>query len=97
MASSWRNTRSYRVWRANIIRRDKVCKICGSKQKRHAHHINHATYFPEQKFDIENGVCLCSNCHSIYHNKYHGGTRKKCDFKGYVRFKKIIQYAKDLM
>ncbi len=70
---NWRNTRLYRIWRMLVIRRDKVCQICGSNKKRHAHHLNHATFFPEQRFDPENGICLCLHCHSIVHNKFHVG------------------------
>jgi hypothetical protein len=28
--ANWRKTREYRVWRAQVIRRDKCCVICGN-------------------------------------------------------------------
>jgi len=94
---SWRRTREYRIWRAEVIRRDKVCKICGSMYKRHAHHINHASYFPEQRFDAENGVCLCSWCHSQFHNNFKRNTRQKCDLADYLNFVALSIYLKGLI
>lgn len=94
MTTNWRNTREYRVWRAGVIRRDKVCQVCGSRQKRNAHHKNHATYFPEERFDLENGVCLCQDCHILFHNKMMGSNRIKCEKKHFERFLLIRDYFK---
>lgn len=95
--SNWRSTRDYRVWRAAVIRRDGVCQICGTRQHRHAHHLNHATYFPEERFDVENGICLCAGCHSMYHNKYHGSTRVKCTAVWFSKFRLIVDYIRNLV
>ena len=64
-----------------MIRRDVRCQCCNSLQGRHAHHIKHATYNINLRFDIENGITLCSQCHMILHNKFAGGYRYKCDKK----------------
>lgn len=93
---NWRNTREYRLWRATVIRRDKVCQVCSSNKDRHAHHLNHATFFVAQRFNVENGICLCAKCHSIFHNKYHGSTRIKCTVHSFYKFKLITEYIKDL-
>ena len=93
---NWRQTREYRVWRAKVIRRDKRCRICNSIKHRHAHHLNHASYFPEQRFDPENGICLCRECHHQFHINYKGGNRKKCTKDDFRRFNEIIQYVKKL-
>lgn len=52
--------------------REPICKICGSKEKLHVHHIdgNH------KNNDIDNLVWLCSDCHM---NKAH---QYKRDEKG---------------
>jgi len=89
---SWRNTREYRIWRALVVGRDKRCKICNSLQKRNAHHINHATFFPEMRFDIENGITLCSTCHSHFHNDFIGSTRKKCTRHDLNEYMRIAEY-----
>ena len=90
----WRNTREYRVWRANVIRRDIRCQLCDTLKGRHAHHINHATYFPELRFDEKNGICLCSQCHNHFHNDYIGSTRMKCDAHDLSEYTKIAEYFK---
>ena len=92
---NWRSSRDYRVWRALVIRKDKVCQLCGSRHNRHAHHLNHATYYPGQRFYISNGICLCGLCHSYYHNKFHGSTRKKCTTKSFNKFKNWFSLLKD--
>jgi len=89
---SWRNTREYRIWRASVVRRDSRCKLCNSIKNRHAHHINHATYFPEERFDVNNGVCLCRDCHSHFHNDYIGSTRKKCVRHDLEEYTRIAEY-----
>jgi 5-methylcytosine-specific restriction endonuclease McrA len=91
---NWRNTRDYRVWRANVIRRDKRCQICGSLQNRQAHHKNHATYFPEERFDEDNGVCLCKDCHIQFHNNFKRSNRTKCTKYDFENFKDLVTYLK---
>lgn len=93
----WRHSKEYRHWRVAVIRRDKVCQVCGSRQHRQAHHINHASYFPELRFDVANGVTLCSKCHSQFHNNFIGNTRKMCKLADWLNFKDLIKYIKDLV
>ena len=76
--SDWRRTREYRIWRARVVLGHR-CKICGSMEKRAAHHILHATYFVDQRFDVENGVCLCYECHMNFHCNFKRSYRTKCD------------------
>ena len=92
---SWRNTREYRIWRAGVIRRDIRCQLCNTLQERHAHHINHATYFIDERFDVENGICLCRTCHSHFHNDYIGSTRKMCIRHDLEEYTKIAIYFKE--
>lgn len=91
---NWRKTREYRVWRAIVIRRDKVCQICGSMKSRNAHHINHATYFPEQRFDPQNGVCLCGECHMNFHCNFLNSYRTMCTKKHFDNFVVLTSYFK---
>jgi hypothetical protein len=93
---SWRNSREYRIWRIKVIRRDKRCIICNSIKHREAHHLYCASYYPEYRFDIDKAVTLCRHCHSLYHNKFVGSYRKKCNKESFDRFMKIVNYLKDL-
>lgn len=90
--STWRDTRDYRIWRATVIRRDKICRVCGNIKARHAHHLNHATYFPEERFNPENGITLCQKCHSHFHNDFKAGTRAKCTKHDMDEYKKLAKY-----
>ena len=96
MATNWRSTREYRVWRVLVIRRDKVCQVCGTRDNRHAHHINSASYFPEERFDVENGVCLCSKCHIMYHTDFNRSYRVKTDRYNFSNFMEVVKYLINL-
>ena len=93
---SWRNSREYRKWRIQVIRRDKRCIICGSLKNRQAHHLNHATYYPAERFDVENGVTLCKSCHMQFHNNFKKSTRQKCTKEDFENFVKLVEYIKGL-
>jgi hypothetical protein len=82
----WRNSREYRIWRARVIRKHKKCIICGSKKHRIAHHVNHASYFKNDRFRVDNGVVFCSSCHMQFHNNFKSNTRKKCTRKDLHNF-----------
>jgi len=94
---SWRNTREYRVWRALVIRKWKRCVVCNSIQGRQAHHKNSASYFPEQRFDVSNGVCLCSSCHTKFHTDYKRSFRQKCTEYDFVNFMSLVSYLKEAL
>ena len=89
---SWRNTRDYRIWRAKVIRRDKRCVVCGSIKNRQAHHLNSGSYFPDERYDIKNGVCLCSECHMNFHNNFKNSYREKCTKKDFDNFMQLWHY-----
>ena len=93
--SDWRNSREYRVWRVRVIRRDKVCQVCGSLQNRNAHHLNHATYFKDERFNVENGVCLCRSCHTQFHTNFKRSFRTKCTAYDFRNFVALMSYAKE--
>jgi 5-methylcytosine-specific restriction endonuclease McrA len=70
----------YKKWRTEVFERDKyTCKCCGDDKggNLEAHHKNAWDKFPEQRFDIDNGVTLCMNCHKEFHliYKYGGNTK----------------------
>lgn len=91
--SSWRNSREYRIWRAIVIRRDKVCVICSNREGRHAHHIESAAYNVDLRFDPENGACLCSRCHIEYHTNFNRSYRVKTTRYNFENFKSLMKYA----
>ena len=96
MSQDWRKTRDYRIWRATVIRRDKVCDVCGSNKSRQAHHKNSGSYFPEDRFDPDNGITICRKCHTNYHTNYHRSFRIKCTEYDYKNFKSLIEKLKEV-
>jgi 5-methylcytosine-specific restriction endonuclease McrA len=90
----WRRTRAYRIWRYNVIRRYPRCVVCNSINNRQAHHINNGLHHPEDRFNIKNGITLCRNCHSIFHNDFIGSYRMKCTRKDWDNFVSMIKYLK---
>jgi hypothetical protein len=89
-SQNWRKTRDYRIWRVAVLRRDKKCVICGSMKGRHAHHIHGATFFPELRFEEDNGVCLCAVCHMNFHCNFKRSYREKCDMDDFLNFETLL-------
>ncbi len=72
-------------WSVIIKQRDSyTCQKCGNQEKEflQSHHIKSRSKFPELRFEISNGITLCSNCHAIEHKDDHRAVRlitfKKC-------------------
>ena len=71
-------------WRKAVFTRDGFkCILCGSDKPRiHAHHIIPFSKSKKLRYDTENGVALCVECHQLFHpgitltdySKYFGGT-----------------------
>jgi len=93
---SWRNTREYRIWRVQVIRRDKVCQICGSNQERNAHHLDSASYFADKRYLPNNGVTLCRQCHTNFHTNFKRSYRTKCTEYDYNNFVCLTNYYKSI-
>lgn len=55
----------YRVWRKSVFERDDyTCQICNRRGvKLNADHIKPFAYFPELRFEVDNGRTLCVPCH----------------------------------
>src|SRR4030065_2124982 len=59
-------------WRKAVYDKDKyTCQICGAKDKYlNAHHIKPFKDYPELRFDINNGITLCEDCHKDIHKSH---------------------------
>jgi len=69
------NNLDYKIWREDVFKRDNyTCQRCGIRSKKgtkvvlHPHHIKSYTYYPEIRYDIDNGLTLCVQCHRIEHS-----------------------------
>ena len=94
MSTNWRKTKEYRKWRISVIRRDKRCMICGSMDRRQAHHISSGSYDVENRFNTEMGVCLCYSCHMNFHCNFKKSYREKCTNKDWDNFNSLCEYIR---
>ena len=80
-------------WRTNIYTRDNyTCQTCGGNQggNLNAHHLNGWNAFPEQRFDLDNGVTLCTDCHKEFHSQYGYGDNTREQFDEYAESKTLV-------
>ena len=76
----------YNEWKNKVKERDNyTCKVCGKHGgKLCSHHLDGYNWCKEKRFDVENGVCLCDECHTKFHNRYGRGNNTKEQFKEFI-------------
>jgi len=59
----------YRQWKLGVLRRDDyICQKCGLQKKgNHAHHIKKFSLYIDERYDLANGITLCTECHKKEH------------------------------
>jgi len=69
-----RNSFEYRQWKKEVFGTNgKICMICKSETQLEVDHIKPFAYYPELRFDVNNGRILCNSCHrktDTYARKY---------------------------
>ena len=45
-----------------------------------SHHLDSYHDNVEKRIDIDNGVCLCENCHKLFHSKFGYGKNNRQQF-----------------
>lgn len=60
-----------RNWRTEVFQRDNyTCVICNQKGYLHAHHLDGYHWCKDKRFNADNGVTLCKDCHYKFHRVY---------------------------
>lgn len=72
-----RHRREYKQWRTLVYERDNyTCQCCGKRgEKLNAHHVIPFASCEESRYDVNNGITLCEQCHDStkegsFHNVY---------------------------
>jgi len=78
-----RRSKKYKKWRTKVFERDNyTCWRCKSKGYLEAHHWFSFAKYPQLRFNVDNGITLCEECHA-----YYDDTKK--------RFMKLQSNSKD--
>lgn len=65
-----RKSPGYRQWRNVVKRRDgNACRRCGFENNLQVHHIKPLDKYPPFALELDNGLTLCGNCHSLLKGK----------------------------
>jgi len=65
----------YLAWRQSVLKGDQfTCQACGRQDDTgktlRAHHIENYRRQAHLRYIVENGITLCVDCHSSFHNRY---------------------------
>ena len=66
-----RQIKKYIEWRSFVYQRDNwTCQNCGKVgHNLNAHHIKEFSKYPKLRFDVDNGITLCEDCHKKVHKR----------------------------
>ncbi|MRX54644.1 hypothetical protein GJU41_11740 [Bacillus idriensis] len=85
------NNPDARRWTREVKKRDGFkcknphCRLTTNKMV--AHHLNSYDIHKEGRFDLENGITLCQDCHVSFHRKFGYGKNTKCQYEEWVSCK----------
>lgn len=80
-------------WAASVKKRDYfTCQICERRGvELNAHHVNSWDMFPDERYDLDNGITLCTNCHHRFHNAYGYGNNTRIQFEEFQEASEMIK------
>lgn len=68
-----RNSKKHNDWKIKVFERDNYfCQHCGSNKNLHAHHVIKWDEDESLRFILDNGLTLCSSCHTKHHVPHKG-------------------------
>ena len=86
----------YAAWKEGVMQQNHFrCFVTGEKNKNllTCHHLNSWDSYPEQRYDISNGVTITKEIHKAFHKEYGAGKNTKEQFEKFLQERfQIFQY-----
>lgn len=95
-AQSARSSKEYKKWCSEVYRKDwYTCQCCGESKDiaKNAHHIKSFAKHKDTRYDIQNGITMCSKCHyssveGSFHNIYGTNNNTPEQLEEYINTKR---------
>ena len=87
-----RTSAQYKDIRNKTLKRDNFeCVVCSSNERVVAHHLDGFDKHKDKRFELDNLVTLCGDCHKEFHHAFGYGGNTREQFENYFKSKtKII-------
>lgn len=76
-----------KIWRNLVYKRDEyTCQCCGDSSggNLRAHHKDGYHWCEDRRYDVDNGITLCEECHKSFHIKYGYGNNTEKQIEKYL-------------
>lgn len=90
-----RATVEYRDWRKAVFCRDNyTCQVCGIRSgvEINAHHIKNWKDNDDERYSVDNGICMCEKCHLKFHSIYGKRNNNEEQLKEFIEL-----FRKDML
>jgi 5-methylcytosine-specific restriction endonuclease McrA len=78
-------SQEYKDWRKAVYIRDNYkCVACRKNGYLNAHHLNGWNWYLVGRYEIANGVTLCSKCHNKFHKTFGHGDNTIYQFEVFL-------------
>lgn len=80
-------------WAKEVKMRDHyTCVVCGRRGLHlESHHLNAWSSFPDERYDLDNGITLCKDHHDMFHEIYGKGENTKEQFEEFSKMMELMQ------
>lgn len=90
----------YNEWRKSVFARDNyTCMCCGKRSHSgdlltlNAHHVKNWADNPHSRFDVDNGITLCNECHTRFHSEYGKHNNTEEQLHEFIQTKRYAELA----